>query len=249
MIDKLINNNFDKLNSEDMKLLLFIKTNISEIINISIDDFARISNFPKDKIYKTLNKIGISSIQELQKIISLESSEKEIDIEKMYFNINDTIRDLRARKDDKLLEDLIKSKRIFLYGTGHIQNIVCLEFIRSFMYLDIHIIHIEGEEQRKIVEEIIDENDMLIVISLSGENAQAIELVKKVSDRAKVLSITEKGINTLSRKSDYSLHYSTENLYINEYGVTIAPLNQMYLLVDYLFIKLYDYKTYKLDKN
>lgn len=243
MIDKLIKKNIDVLNNEDIKTLLYIKVNTKDILNSSLKKISDDINSSEEKVLKTLNKIGVNSYDELYKVLTVNQKFNEFDIEKMYFNYNDTINDLRNRDDSKLFQAILNSKRVFLYGTGTIQDNICKEIVRAFIFLNINALHIRGRSQRKIVEEEVGEDDLVIIVSLSGENKNAIEFLENIKDKTNTFSITKKGYNTISKMTDYNIQFFVEDIFIDKFGVGIAPLNQQYLLVDYLFISLYIFKN------
>ena len=91
------------------------------------------------------------------------------------------------------------------------------------------------------MKEITTEEDLIIIISLSGEKKSAVEHVKKVkSKNIPSMSITKLSDNQIARLCDQNLYIITKNIKIKDV-VTCENVGQYFILIEMLFLK---YKTY-----
>jgi len=166
----------------------------------------------------------------------------QLDINKLVFDMEDTINLSKNFYDEDLFEDIRRADRVFAYGTGNIQKSVCRELKRIFIFMNRPLFLIEGQDELDTVANILGDRDLLIIVSLSGENKLALDLIDQARERGtKVFSISKKGYNSMVKKSDYYMQYFSNILFVDDKGVDIAPLTHMFLLVDFIFINYYKY--------
>ena len=78
---------------------------------------------------------------------------------------------------------LFRSKRLFAYGTGETQHAVTQMIKRMFMNVKRFFVTLYGKTELMMTIEDLSEEDMVIMISLSGENELAVQAAKKLKAR------------------------------------------------------------------
>ncbi len=243
MIEKLVKSNYDKLNKTELSFLFYLSLNKNICKDKSLDQLAQMAKVDKREAKSGLEKIGIADGRELQRLLRVgQFNADQLDINKLVFDMEDTINLSKNFYDEDLFEDIRRADRVFAYGTGNIQKSVCRELKRIFIFMNRPLFLIEGQDELDTVANILGDRDLLIIVSLSGENKLALDLIDQARERGtKVFSISKKGYNSMVKKSDYYMQYFSNILFVDDKGVDIAPLTHMFLLVDFIFINYYKY--------
>lgn len=88
-------------------------------------------------------------------------------------------------------------------------------------------------------------NDLFIIISLSGETKEGIEIIKNIQGYIKTLSITRLENNTISSLCEQNLYVTTQKL--NKFQQSSYELvGVFYALLDILFANYIEYIRRKL---
>lgn len=243
MIEKLIKSNYDKLNTREESFLFYLTLNKNLCKSKSLEEIAKASKSDLKDCKSALEKIGITSELELQRLIRVgQFNSEQLDVNKLIFDIEDTINLSKNFYNEDLFEDIRRADRVFAYGTGNIQKSVCRELKRIFIFMDRPVFLIEGQDELEAVENILTSRDILIIVSLSGENKLALNLIEKAKNQdTKVFTISRKGYNSMVKVSDYYMQYFSNILFVDDKGIDISPLTHMFLLVDFIFINYYKY--------
>ncbi|PMD67949.1 MurR/RpiR family transcriptional regulator [Companilactobacillus nuruki] len=240
-IEELINEHSDRLTDNDMQLLSIILRNKKIISNLNskeISDIAYTSPAGLTRLAKKLNFKGFTEFkyflrQEADSIESHKLNHTQILINDM----NDTIKLLSQTNLNPLVSAIHSAKRIYLYGTDWGEKRACELLARDFLACNILLYTIPSYTELQWVLNDITENDLLLVISFSGENIDLNTSLQKLKlKNAPYISITPLSKNTLSSRATYNLYYSTTNLKITntpdtEYNY-FSPLE---LVIDALF--------------
>ncbi len=150
---------------------------------------------------------------------------------------------------ERVTDIIIKSKRIYIYGLGH-SGFCANEMKFRFLRLGISIDAITDYHLMKFNSSVIDENCLVIGISISGQTENIIDSLK-ISKRngAKTIMITA---NNLGQKEDLV----DELLLVSkipkmEYGESISPQVPILMMIDVLYHNIVnsDYKKFILKKN
>lgn len=186
-------------------------------------------------------------IFEYQKSL-VENYTKSNNLTQKIFNTYDSI----LKKGYSLINDnqiidicnlIIKSKKVYVYGIGS-SGVVAREFKIRFMRLGLNVEYIVDEHIMKMNEAILDENSLVIGITLSAKKGIVRESLKVAKDKkAKTIIITS--------NNDYKLHeFCDEVLLVAvaknlERGNIISPQFPILLVVDVLYAQFLnlDYKT------
>lgn len=178
----------------------------------------------------------------------VENYTKSKNLTQKVFNTYDDI----LRKGYSLIDDdqiiricnlIINSKKIYVYGIGS-SGVVAREFKIRFMRLGVNVEYIVDEHIMKMNEAIVDENSLVIGITLSAKKGIIRESLKVAKNKkAKTVIITSNNDYRLYEFCDETLLVAvTKNL---EIGNIISPQFPILLAVDVLYAQFLnlDYKS------
>lgn len=249
MIEELINKNYVYLTDVDIHISNYILNNKKQCADLTIDEIAKKCSCSRTTILRFSKKIGLKGYSELRYL--LKYNYENNDIKNDYFltikqDIYKFLEDIDNKNLDKICNYFYSSDRIFVYGTGTLQNNIALELKRMFLTIGKFIIIIKGDTERKIVLEEMNKNDCIIIISFSGETKKVKEYAKnlKLKD-VKIISITKFQHNTLSSISNENLYVLTSKVSIKNNQV-YETSSLFYVLVEYLFLKYNEFLLKKI---
>ncbi len=161
----------------------------------------------------------------------------------MYQDINKTM-DILIKKDFSDICYLLDNcKKIYVYGTGEVQKNAAKELKRNFLYVGKLVDVIEGKDELEILNNYITEEDIIFLISLSGENKVINKFAKNLNKKGtKIISITQSGNNSLSKESDMSIQFYTHEVAQLEDNLQIFLSSQFFIINEFLLIKYLEYK-------
>jgi RpiR family transcriptional regulator, glv operon transcriptional regulator len=249
-IEQEVIKNFSKLNETDLIIWKYINKNRCKLKQMTITELANNTNVSRTTISRFVNKIGLNGYSELKVRLNLE-------LEKQTFNIEDYtlacdsltsyIETLKYTDFKEESELLFNAERIFIYGTGDIQLSVAEQLKRMFLSGQELVYIISGKTFDDSIFDIFKENDVLIIISLSGNNEQALKIAKMCQIKGtKIISITEFKNNKLSTLSDKSIYIHSPEIKFLESFPNYRITTMFYVLAEMFFIRYSIYKNERL---
>lgn len=212
-LEELVNSRLNKLNPTDLIVWRYIYANKKECCYISIYDLANACNVSRTTILRFAKKLGLDGFSDLKMMLKMEISQARekpsIDIAKATMNLCQHVGEEIAKQDFTRLNKLIyKAKRIFVYASGHVQKNVASEILRLFVNCNIFVYEIKGSDEFRTALKFVNDEDLFILISLSGESSEVVELAQKLHlCKIPIISLTRLKSNTLAT-------LSTENIYV-----------------------------------
>lgn len=242
----LVRENYDKLNTNDLRIYSYIVQNKEEAKDLSINEMAEILNLSTSSIMTFSKKIGLEGYSELRYIIKWTKEEDKLkfddnEIEYTKNDVNLTMTMLASLNLDGLFESLNKAGNIFIIGNGYTQLNVAEELKRNFFNVGKIIDIIDQEADYDRYKEIINDGDVVFVLSFSGENKILIEFIKSLNKNITIASITKLSNNTLSQLADYKIPFVTHEVFDFDQRVKISPTAQFYLVIDFIILKYLSY--------
>lgn len=247
-IEEKVLNNFDKLNDTDIYIWSYIKDNKEEVSKLTISNLSKKISVSTTTIVRFVNKIGINGYSELKFYLkqeeNLENLPSSNEFEKTCNSIIRYINELREKDYRKICDILNNSRKIFVWGSGDIQESVAEHISRLFLSCSELIYVIKGNNIDKEIYNIINNDDTFILISLSGESSHVMKLAKRLKiEGIKIISITEFKDNTLSSISDESIYVRSSQIHFSKAYPNYKTTSLFYVLSELLAIKYRDYKN------
>lgn len=243
-IDELLNFHYEDFSENEKYVCHYLTGHYEECCHKTIDEFASMCNVSKTLLVRFAKKLGLSGYSELKARLKLELSEKEPDINDFLTVMTDSYHkmmdDLMKKNLTSFFSRLYSARRVFVYGSGSTQARAASEMKRIFLPAK-EIIHLHGHDLSYALQKITAPQDLVIIISLSGESETVIELAKTLrTNHVPSVSITRLKSNTLASLCD-------ENLYINsvrlpvKYGIDYEISTPYFILIEFLYLSYQNY--------
>lgn len=194
----------------------YIMNKSEEIKNINIVDFANEVNVSSSTITRFSKKIGCESFVDMKmKLNSVKHAEKVSNEEEdgifsyVYNYYNEVIERTKCLIDKesifKIVNDIKKAKKIYIYGVGS-SGFTANEMMQRLLRMGFNVQGITDSHMMIINSSIVSEDDLVIGISIAGET---MEVVKALSicnkNSAKIYSITSIENSSITDYSDTNL--------------------------------------------
>lgn len=244
-LEEVVNNNYSKLNENDLYILKLICSNIKECTNLSINDLADKCNVSRTTILRFTQKLGFKGYSEFKVFLrwqQQDNNDKEEDyVNKFYLDLEDMKKNLNNKTLTESCKILYEAERVFIYGTGMTQISVAKEIQRTFLSVCKYFYVIEGEAELQTVLSDITSKDVFIIITLSGTREFLFNIVNRLNmNGIKYISMTKFTDNKVARHTPYNLYISItpiNNGKIQDYESTAL----YFVLVEILFREYLNY--------
>lgn len=212
--------------SMEKQLADFILNNKDEVIHLSAQLLAQKSKTSPATVVRFSKKLGYKGFQQLKielakdqndedfsfSDIILENDDIDTLVKKTYISnfttLEQTYRLINNFNLEKAIDILTNANTIYIIGVGG-STIICEDLVHKFTRINKKVVFFENFHILLHSLTFIDEKDVLLAISYSGETKEIIECVKLVS-KAKKIAITQNTKNTLSKIVDISLKVPNE---------------------------------------
>lgn len=246
-IEDLVRKHYHELNENDLHIWKYIDSHRTECCHCTIEELAKNCAVSRTTILRFAKKLSMSGFSELKIHMKMEQERTSFlkqDITKIVCD------DYRKRIDEMEKNDyadickrLYEAKRIFVYGSGAVQSFVARELKRVFLSAQISMTLVDGGRgEQELITDILNEDDLMIIVSLSGESNHVVEFAKMLRMKGvKIIAMTKMKNNTLARLSDECLYVNTSNVstsYIKNYETTTL----FFMTVEMLLIKFLIYQ-------
>lgn len=226
----------NNLSDKENELAQYLLKNQNEVSHSTISELsqktgistATISRFAKNLGYDSFQDLKINLVQtdtddNLFVEISPNDSPKTIAKKTFASNI-DALRATENTLNDvdlqKCVELILQAKHVGLFGLGA-SNVVALDGYHKFLRTTIDVIYVEDFHMQLMNAARLTSNDVMILISHSGENRDAIALAKLAQSRqTPIILITSSANSTLAHIANITLvsiaeesRYRTEALH------------------------------------
>ena len=238
-LEILLNRYYKEFSENEKYICHFLMEHYQECVSETIGEFARRCGVSQTMLVRFAKKMRLSGYREMKAILKVGLEEPDIKAEGLMEKVMDSYHkmmdDLMKRDFSKLFQLFTKSGRIYVYGSGSSQARAASEMKRIFLPVK-EMVHLHGHDMAKILQRTAKQEDLIILISLSGESAAAVELAQMLRKRGtSSVSVTRMKNNTLAS-------LCTENLYINSIqmpagnGMEYEISTPYFILMEYLFL-------------
>lgn len=248
---------YNDLTKTEKKVADYIVANVKEVLYMSITELATACNVGDASVYRFCKSMGYKGYQEFKIRLSLSLNENVLDNNTVTsdFNIikNDTSRKYVSAlnetsnllEEEKVLEVVQKIEQmnnVYIFGIG-CSNIPAQLAMTKFSRITSKVRYISDSHTQIMLSNILTENDMIILISYSGETQENINIAKNAKlTGATVVSITRYENSMLAEKSDIVLVCGADenpNL-TSANGILIAQIYVIDLLFQTYYIRNLD---------
>lgn len=216
---KKLTENFERLTESEKRVCNYIVQNYEAVADMSINKLAQNSLTSKTVVINTAQKLDFSGFTELRYYLKNLLVEEERQEVLSPAQSRDAVLKLAQMTGDIIDFDLIdkaakiitKARTIYVAGrgtskscSGHLAHLFQIIGIKCVLISDYNLLTIMAER--------LDEDEVFILFSLSGETRKIIQTAEIVKSRnASLIAMTSFSHNTLSRLADVNLYAATEN--------------------------------------
>lgn len=243
-IEELLNAHFDQFSENEKHVCRYLANHYTECAQKSLEEFANCCNVSKTLLVRFAKKLGLSGYSELKARIKLERKESVRSTQGLLADVTDSYHkmmdDLLKKNLTPLFEKLYGANRVFIYAAGDSQRSVAGEMKRIFLPAK-EMIPLQGPDMGEVLCRIGTPEDLVFMISLSGESEEAVRLAEALKVKAvPAVSITRLQNNTLASLCGENLYISSIRLPIS-FQLQYEIATPYFILIEFLFLSYQDY--------
>lgn len=237
----IISSYLPSLSKSEQKVAQYVLSNSDEVVNLSVNELALLSEVGESTIVRFTRKIGFGGFQDFKKeLLRFESVQTKVDA-----NLRDTPEDityaqlLKSLNETKgfINEELIKqaaqllsqARKIYLFAVGT-SGITAQHVSNRLKRLGQTVDYVQDSHLQSINATLTKKEDVVLAISTSGNTKdvqQCIQLAQQ--NGTKIVTITNYLKSAISQLGDLSLTASSKE-FPSDSGSFSATINQLYLV-------------------
>ncbi len=214
-----------QLNDTDDDIIAYIQKHRKDIKTLSIQKVANELYISPNAVMRMSKKLGYSGFAELKFAIENELNapnktfNKQL-VEMLPSNIVKTLDLVDEIQLELIASIMIKSKCCIFAGVGD-SSYFCELLGKNLRCIDYNVKYHQQIHDMVYSVEHGDKDDVLIIISATGENERLVQLAERAKEIGmKVISITHMYENTLAKVAEHNLYFWGENRMVQGYNVT-----------------------------
>lgn len=217
-LDGIINQNYNRLNHLDLRILEFIQNHLHESTTLSIAKLAQRCNVSTATVLRTTQKLNFSGYSEFKYFLksddAQEASQNVDAVEILNQDIAQTIKMFQQNGQiAEIYRKMDEAENIYAYGTGQGQRLMLQEMARCFLNVNKKIIVISASTELKIVKKYMSQRDVLFIASWSGNIDKYRESLLSLDVLGtSIVSITNFHKNELARIAPYNLYFQSTSI-------------------------------------
>ena len=243
-LEELVNDRYDFFTANDREMLAAIfrdKQAVKEMNSTQLASFLHVS---RTTLVRLIKKLDIDSYKEFKLLLNRKEEEHTAylyDLQDIVKEYHTMIDELKKHDYEKICEIIYWADTIYLYGTGNEQKTIAEEFKRIFLALGKFCVDLFDLGEICLARERFEDNDLFLAISLSGENQDAIEVVRAVQETGiRTMALTRWANNTLARIVQENLYVGTKTV-SHTSGQSYEMVAAFYILLDILSVRYLEY--------
>lgn len=240
-------NQVNNFSNTEYILLEFIISAKSKVIKMQAAELAAQTYTSPASVTRLSQKLGFSGFNEFKFFLKQEVNELKLHKNKSWQLLQTDI-----EKTTNLTEEanllpisrlIAEAKNIFVFGTDWGERNTAELFVRNFITVGVYMTIVPSITELRWISERIQKDDMVMIISYSGEGKDVTELSQLLKLRkVKMVSVTPLSKNPLSTLASNNLYYQATQLE----GVSDNPhaeynlFTTLHIVLDALFRNYFD---------
>lgn len=239
-IDQRIIENSDNLTKNDLDLLEEIRKFAEKVPQLSIAELSNILHVSQSTIVRLSQRLGFKGYSEFKYHFSLNQDEiikhsSEDLRELLKQDIQSTIKLAENTNFSTLVNQIIKARIIYCYGTGLSQKKALEEFGRLLMDMNKQVIIVPVQRELSMMIPMVSNDDLFIICSLTGNTNELKTIVPELKKREiPLVGISEFSQNYLSNSANLSYYFYSSGFYDNS-KISRISLTGLTILLDWIY--------------
>ena len=242
-LEELVNQKYDSLTANDREIMTAIfrdKQRVKQMNSTQLSSFLHIS---RTTLVRLMKKLGIDTYAEFKLYLNRKEETRifTYDLQDIIKEYHYMIDELKKKHYEKICEMIYGAHTVYLYGTGNEQKTIAEEFKRIFLTFGKCCVDLYDEGEVRFARERFQDNDVFLAISLSGENKDAVNVVRAVQEVGiRTISLTRWANNTLARMCQENLYVGTKTVG-SIAGQSYEMVATFYILLDILSVRYLEF--------
>ncbi|WEV51098.1 MurR/RpiR family transcriptional regulator [Lactobacillus sp. ESL0731] len=244
VIDDLVIKNFERLTDTDKHIWQVIKSSKKSVLSLNLTQLASKCNVSPSAIVRFSKRISLQGFSEMRYLLKQENIVPRIDediFHQYQVQINEFVEQIINKDFTDICRALLKSKKVFVYGTGTLQRNIAQEIRRLFLTINITIFFIEGVDELSSLPKSLTKDDIVILITLKGTSDNARLFARQLrTSGVPFISVVERVDNEISRLSNYNIFVDPVELKVTD-GQYLSVKDPYFIFASVLYLKMYLY--------
>ncbi|OTN77499.1 hypothetical protein A5886_002599 [Enterococcus sp. 8G7_MSG3316] len=243
MIQDRITTYQSKLTENDLLIWSYISSHKKYCLNMSINEIAKECIVSRTTIMRFCQKIGFDGFSEFKYHLKNELMQEnallsEIEGEILSNHVQ-TIENLKKKDFTKICTMLANANRIFIYGSGDIQNLVSNYMKLLFLPNGLLVYDFGGVSMNEQFYQVIQPHDLVLLITLNGESNTVVKLAKQLKQRnIQTIGITKLRNSTVSKLCDETIFVLNPEIHPTKNAVySFETTSALFFVIEYLLLK------------
>lgn len=238
LIEKHLSHFSHELTKNDIEVVKCINRHYANIPKMKIKDLAALCYTSVSTLHRVIKKLGFEGFSDFKYQLKDDKEDampKKMDDEeyfqKMMSNLKLTKR-LNEKEINTIAQIILEKQKRYCFGTGWKQQQSIDNFSTDMLYYGESFTSLRTIDDLRNVSNSMDEDSLLLVVSLSGNAQDYLNEIKRcLLKNCVIISVTIDSNNELSTLADYSLYYRDDTLDNSKKHWNSLTLN---FLLDYL---------------
>lgn len=224
--------NFEGLSDSEMEMINYIRSHKKEVNEMTIIQLGDVLLSSKSSVLRLAKKLGFRGFSDMKYALAESLQQQAIMPEDLVGNLErdiaKTFQYAQQVNFQPLLDRIKGARNVVLYATGFTQNNYTKDFSNDLFLSGRPNFLISGETNFEMIAYTLNQEDLVIITSLSGNTPSIRDTVKMLRlNRVPLCSVTVFGKNFLSDNADYQLYYEVSPLPSNivEGAISMVCLN------------------------
>ena len=216
-LEELVNQKYSLLTANDREMLTAVFSNKQKVWEMNSTQLASYLHVSRTTLVRLMKKLGIDSYQEFKVLLNMRREEGlspcTYDLQDIVSEYHLMVDELKKHRYQKVCKSIYEADTVYMYGSGNEQKTIAEEFKRIFMTFGKCCVDLFDLGEVEFAVERMKEKDLLLAISLSGENKESMDVVRAVQKAGvQTISFTRWENNSLARLCQESLYVGTRTI-------------------------------------
>lgn len=246
-LQSLVHQHQHRFSETEREILAYMLENEVFVAESTISSLAHKTYTSTSSIIRLTKKLGFTGFAELKYFVKNSLTEVEpVNPDFVRSGIDDihkTLENLSRADITPILKKIRSARTVYCFGTGYAQRNAIQEFAKSMLACEkfTHVIPAKSEFAGST--SVMGPEDVVIIVSLSGNTESVLETIKVLSLRkVPIIAITAQSVNFMASTADYALHYEATPTRLAGQKSSYHSFVALNVLLDYIVRKYIAFK-------